>query len=430
MRRRVPLGGLAALTAVVTVSLSLSASASAKEAPAVGITFQSTAPGHTGPARLGEIWMFTVHYPADDPPRLETTRGPVGGELFHEASTVCTVTEMKEPGGTTVGEVHMIGYGSCVVDAIFEETARNSPINPYAVTTVPERFFHPELTLLVTPEVASAGSAGEARAEASTELNPVQQEHTPGVSSATPSVCKLVFELNPGPSHPGPQPLGPAHEAVDFLAAGTCTIVAKTHEYSLGLPGDRWYQFEPAEIQQSVTVTGATDNQPSTTTRTPTTTGTAEPESKKTPTEVVKAPTNVRTSTKTTKKSAGIIPGKVRAVLLKDARSVAANLKDGKPYDIQAVLTTERRARQVVAVTSESRDRTPLSGGGRRIYFIVMKGIFNVTCHGAGGCRSAPVAMLRVSVATNELTASITWSNKYPNLKALGVPVLLAAKAK
>ena len=82
---------------------------------------------------------------------------------------------------------------------------------------------------------------------------------TPGLVSATPSVCRLAGELHPHPSVPQPQPLGPAHEAVDFIAAGTCTIVATTGGQGITLLQTQ-FDIAPAEVRQSVTVTVPPDS--------------------------------------------------------------------------------------------------------------------------------------------------------------------------
>lgn len=122
------------------------------------------------------------------------------------------------------------------------------------------------------------------------------------------------------------------------------------------------------------------------------------------------------------------LPAKVRAVLLKDARSVAASWKDGSPHDIQAVLTTERPARQLIEITTGSRQLTPRPAGGTaRIYLIAMEGSFSEPVTGLRRACQLLFLVLRVSVSTEQTLPLPRWSHTYPDLAKLGRPVLLAA---
>ena len=121
-------------------------------------------------------------------------------------------------------------------------------------TAVLEQVVRPEVILRVTPAIPTEGSRGEARTEAWSQTESVKRTPTPGLSSATPSVCGLAGELHPYPPVPAPQPLGPAREAVYFIAAGTCTVVAKTGRQAIALLQTQ-FEIEPAEVRQSITVT-------------------------------------------------------------------------------------------------------------------------------------------------------------------------------
>lgn len=113
------------------------------------------------------------------------------------------------------------------------------------------------LSLRVTPAQPTAGTSGELQAEASSELMSAQHTPPPRLSSATPSVCALREELADASGAndiPEPGRIGPTHGVVDFLTAGTCTIVAKQIGTTSFTEGDQSYQTERAEIERSVTV--------------------------------------------------------------------------------------------------------------------------------------------------------------------------------
>ena len=134
------------------------------------------------------------------------------------------------------------------------------------------------------------------------------------------------------------------------------------------------------------------------------------------------------------------IPSSVRADLLKEAKTVAAQEGDHHPYDIQAVRTTRLKAlRQQRDITFSSCELTP-SCANAPVYVLAMRGRFScATCklpppsHGKHRGRSHPG--LRGSVITLEFEAKqplphsggYGFGNRYPNLKALGVPVRLGA---
>ena len=147
-----------------------------------------------------------------------------------------------------------------------------------------------------------------------------------------------------------------------------------------------------------------------------------------------------QTRKRTTSGESGISP-KVRAELLKDARRTAAAHGDNHPYDIRAVLTTRVRA--------------PGGGGGGDnpvcassptcatwpTYVVALRGDFQLPRDRLGrpGVQEEPSAPAKVMVFTLPAEKGPypmgygDWfglGGKYPNLKKMGVPVLLAVKSK
>ena len=147
-----------------------------------------------------------------------------------------------------------------------------------------------------------------------------------------------------------------------------------------------------------------------------------------------------KTRKRTTSGESGISP-KVRAELLKDARRTAAAHGDNHPYDIRAVLTTRVRA--------------PGGGGGGDnpvcassptcatwpTYVVALRGDFQLPRDRLGrpGVQEEPTPPAKVMVFTLPAkkgpypTGYADWfglGGNYPNLKKMGVPVLLAVKSK
>jgi hypothetical protein len=148
------------------------------------------------------------------------------------------------------------------------------------------------------------------------------------------------------------------------------------------------------EAEQTFTVTGPE---------------TATPEANKTPTKANK-----------TKPKKQHIPSKVRARLLREALAVAARHTDHHPSEIEAVRVTEGQAQDL---EDETRGTTGRSSGKAPVYFIAMRGRFQVGCT-TGTCASDTVLMLRLSTKTNAVMDT-SLSNSYPNLESVGVPVAL-----
>ncbi len=185
--------------------------------------------------------------------------------------------------------------------------------------------------------------------------------------------------------------------SVSFLHAGTCTIDVR--------------QLEPIsegpEGEQTFTV-----SEPST----------GKPTTNKTGTE--KLPTKVKKT-----KAKGRISAKVRGVLLREALAVAARHKDRHPSLIEAVRITEAQAQKL---ENETRQGTTMrSGGAASVYFVAMRGSFQVACAAAPGqaCTAAPVLMLRLSVSSEKvMEGSLT--NSFPDLESVGIPVALNASSR
>ena len=133
----------------------------------------------------------------------------------------------------------------------------------------------------------------------------------------------------------------------------------------------------------------------------------------------------------------------VRAKLLDVARSEAALRGERHPYEIQAVLTTQRLAARLegegrrvsISPRREGQKRAGTTGvdgevsrarsGARPVYFIAMKGTFTFLCFGPAPCPPAPVLMLTLSVSTKQVLNATKWGENYPNLKSVGAPVQL-----
>lgn len=127
----------------------------------------------------------------------------------------------------------------------------------------------------------------------------------------------------------------------------------------------------------------------------------------------------------------GGIPRVVRAQLLADARSAAAKHGERKPHEIEAVRSTERRARRLEEQARPGRQR--VLGGHREVYLVAMKGRFTFICEGpasprrrrAARCQRPHVLMLIVARHGGRVLAPAGWGDRYPDLRAAGVPVRL-----
>lgn len=131
------------------------------------------------------------------------------------------------------------------------------------------------------------------------------------------------------------------------------------------------------------------------------------------------------------------IPRKVRAVLLKDAqREAEIRFFEHRPndhlHDIQVVLTTEARARELDEGRNGNLRRTQ-----DKLYLIAMRGTFEPFCldgpcgplTAPGERKTYPVFVLWIRPGSPPTTSPETGDvfTSYPNLAELGVPVCLRA---
>jgi hypothetical protein len=135
--------------------------------------------------------------------------------------------------------------------------------------------------------------------------------------------------------------------------------------------------------------------------------------------------------------SAGI-QGSVKRVLLERAKSLAAENGDSHPYDIQAVRTTEAKARRLRSLGSFD----PQLSSNEPVYIVALRGYFRCgvpdsTTGVAFPCMVAPgsaardpheqtysVGTIQIAAATMEELARGT-GGIYPDLRRVGVPVQL-----
>jgi hypothetical protein len=121
------------------------------------------------------------------------------------------------------------------------------------------------------------------------------------------------------------------------------------------------------------------------------------------------------------------VSAKVRAVLLKDARGAAKGAKG--VWSAEAVRTTHGEA-EALEGSSEGVGGIPAQ---TPVYFIAMRGHFRHVCHSYPGC--PPSRIVEFEVSTESPGAILTGVYEtsdpaYPNLRKLGVPVVLARNAK
>ncbi len=134
------------------------------------------------------------------------------------------------------------------------------------------------------------------------------------------------------------------------------------------------------------------------------------------------------------------IPGSVKRVLLERAKSLAAEGGDSHPYDIQAVRTTEAKARRLRIGSSD-----PQLSANEPVYIVALRGHFRcgvpdsttgvvIPCMVAPGpaarhpqpSRTYSVGVLQIAAVTMEELARGN-DNIYPNLRRVGVPVCLGS---
>jgi len=125
------------------------------------------------------------------------------------------------------------------------------------------------------------------------------------------------------------------------------------------------------------------------------------------------------------------IPGSVKRVLLKRAKSLAAEYgSDSRPYDIQAVRTTEAKIRSLKSLGSSD----PQLSANEPVYIVALRGHFNCS-DGPYGCMGPyvrhpkppttySVGIIVIAVTTMEELERGT-RDIYPDLRRVGVPVRL-----
>jgi len=126
-------------------------------------------------------------------------------------------------------------------------------------------------------------------------------------------------------------------------------------------------------------------------------------------------------------RAAGISPA-VGAALLKQARQVAREDGDSRPYDVEAVLTTREKATRLQQGTRTPTCEQSPSCADKPVYMVAMQGRF--TCNTCSIPFHAKVP--RGTVVTLEIEAATMFrsgfslTTRYPNLKAVGAVVHLA----
>jgi len=118
------------------------------------------------------------------------------------------------------------------------------------------------------------------------------------------------------------------------------------------------------------------------------------------------------------------IPPRVRAELLKIARRTAATNGERHPYDIEAVRTTHGLAERMVEEGNESEPPSKSAP----VYVVAIRGHFRCDlCSRPPGARapSGTVITLELLAPVPKRGSAFGLSSRYPNLKALGIPVHL-----
>jgi hypothetical protein len=375
LRQRVAVGGAAALAALLGTLMLFSASASAKLAPQISLDVPPRGIVHTA-------GVVTAESSSPEAPTLGST-----------TPSVCTLspyyTGLGAPHPGAIRDfVNDIAPGNCTLVATLAETAeyeageaaKSFPVEaagPAAVRTQ-------QMVTLNVPTQATVGGSGEVSAE-------VPQGRVT-LSSGTPAVCTLSVRKIRAP-HPPASVFRRQTGTIAFIAPGICTISAQTgritRDETVDGAEEAVEEYEPTKVSKSVVVTG-----PDPTRATP------------------------------------HIPARVRAVLLKDALRTR-RARSSHPYDIQAIRTVSGKVPFLESLLPAD---TP-------IYLIAMRGHFWGDRAGEGGpiparCNEGPAetvrarcpaSVLEVAVSETFNVVAFRGSSSYPNLKALGNPVHLAA---
>jgi len=119
-----------------------------------------------------------------------------------------------------------------------------------------------------------------------------------------------------------------------------------------------------------------------------------------------------------------------QVVLLNTAERVASRNGDRTPYDIEAVLTTVRRViRLDPGETRPACEKTP-SCANASLYVVAMRGRFRCSyCSVPPGAKAprGTVITLQIPAATapSSVPSGFAIGGRYPDLRALGVPIRL-----
>jgi len=117
------------------------------------------------------------------------------------------------------------------------------------------------------------------------------------------------------------------------------------------------------------------------------------------------------------------IPANARAALLAAAIASATRQGDRRPHDIEAVRTSHRKAERILCGECESK----LLPQSAPVYVIAMRGHFNCDiCAPPPGHTIGPASVITLEFAVaNMQSLESSYGGSYPNLKAVGTPVLL-----
>jgi hypothetical protein len=241
---------------------------------------------------------------------------------------------------------------------------------------------------LTQPSEAAVGKSVTEPAESSAGLGIT-------FTSETSLVCVLSYY---GAGAMGGKP----YWTISLIAGGTCTVIAVQ-----GGNGE----YEATEARLSFKVSGPPPG--GTQKEKPPTTGTI-------PGLNHAMPGHEKPTRPKTKAPAEPIPAKVRARLLREARSAASKDGDNHPSDIRAVRTTRAQFAHLVGSASPKGSKAH-----ERVYGVAMKGHFKANCKKGSPCTgrsTGPVLELEAGLS-GAFTSQI--ASRYPNLNALGTAVRL-----
>ncbi len=121
------------------------------------------------------------------------------------------------------------------------------------------------------------------------------------------------------------------------------------------------------------------------------------------------------------------IPDGVRATLLADAQREALRNGDNHPHDIQAVSTTVRDAGELECDTHGFCGESDLYPPDTPVYVVAMRGHFSCArCSRPRGRPNPEGSVITLTIlAETMFRTGLSIGAPYPNLKAVGTPILL-----